>query len=70
MKKFFDWAKSIGFKLAIGAIKNNTDWLAKKMADSVDIPFVNEKNEQKEAKKAVEALTGLLEELAEKETKK
>ena len=70
MKKFFDWVKSIGGKFIISAIKNNTDWLAKKMADSVDIPWVSEKNEQKEAKKAIEAITGFIEELVEKETKK
>ena len=48
MKKFFSWVKSIGGKFIISAIKNNTDWLAKKMADSGDIPWVSEKNEQKE----------------------
>ncbi len=69
MKKFFNWLKGFGFKLVINTIKSKTDWMAKKMADSVDIPFVSEENEQKEAKKAVEAITGLLEELAEKETK-
>jgi len=70
MNKFLKWVKGFGFKIVINLLKNKTDWMAKKMADSVDIPFVSEKNEQKEAKKAVEAIVGLIEELADKETKK
>ena len=41
MKKFFNWLKGFGFKLVINTIKSKTDWMAKKMADSVDIPFVS-----------------------------
>jgi hypothetical protein len=70
MNKFFNLLKGFGFKLAIDTIKGKTDWLAKKMADSVDIPFVSEANEQKEAKKAIEAIVSFIEELAENETKK
>ncbi len=70
MNKFLKWLKGFGLRLAIDLIKGKTDWFAKKMADSVDIPFVSEKNEQKEAKKAIEAIVSLIEELAENETKK
>ena len=69
MNKFINWLKGFGFKLAIDMVKSKTDWLAKKMADSIDIPFVSEANEKKEAKKAIEALVSLLEELAEDELK-
>jgi hypothetical protein len=69
MNKFIKWLKGFGFKLAIDMIKGKTDWLAKKMADSVDIPFVSEANEKKEAKKAIDAIVALLEELAENELK-
>ena len=69
MNKFINWLKGFGIKLAIDFFKSKTDWLAKKMADSVDIPFVTEANEKKEAKKAIVAITGLLEELAEEELK-
>ena len=67
MNKFIIWLKGFGFKLAIDMIKSKTDWLAKKMADSVDIPFVSEANEKKEAKKAIDAIVALLEELQENE---
>ena len=67
MNKFINWLKGFGFKLAIDMVKSKTDWLAKKMADSVDIPFVSEANEKKEAKKAIDALVSLLEELAQSE---
>ena len=50
MNKFFNWLKAFGLKLAIDTLKSKTDWFAKKMADSVDIPFVSEENEIKEAK--------------------
>lgn len=70
MNKFFNWLKAFGLKLAIDTLKSKTDWFAKKMADSVDIPFVSEENEKKEAKKAIEAIVALIEELAEKEIKK
>ena len=69
MKKFINWLKGFGFKFAINTIKGKTDWLAKKLADSVDIPFVSEANEQKEAKKAIDALVSLLEELCADELK-
>ena len=69
MNKFINWLKGFGFKLAIDMVKSKTDWLAKKMADSVDIPFVSEANEKKEAKKAIDALVSLLEELAQSEVK-
>ena len=69
MNKFIKWLKGIGIKMAIDLFKSKTDWLAKKMADSVDIPFVTEANEKKEAKKAIVAITGLLEELCEDELK-
>jgi len=69
MNKFIIWLKGFGFKLAIDTIKGKTDWLAKKMADSVDIPFVSEANEKKEAKKAIDAIVALLEELIENELK-
>ena len=67
MKKFINWLKGFGFKLAIELMKSKTDWFAKKMSDSVDIPFVSEKNEQKYAQEAVDAMVALLEELAENE---
>ena len=70
MNKFFNWLKGFGLKLAIDTLKSKTDWFAKKMADSVDIPFVSEKNEQVEAKKAITAIVALIEELAENEIKK
>tara|TARA_R110002051_G_C8486579_1_gene462511 strand:+ start:61 stop:285 length:225 start_codon:yes stop_codon:yes gene_type:complete len=67
VKKFINWLKGFGFKLAIELMKSKTDWFAKKMSDSVDIPFVSEKNEQKYAQEAVDAMVALLEELAENE---
>ena len=70
MKQFINWLKGFGLKLAIDTLKSKTDWFAKKMADSVDIPFVSEKNEQVEAKKAITAIVSLIEELVEEETKK
>ena len=69
MNKFINWLKGFGFKLAIDMVKSKTDWLAKKMADSVDIPFISEANEKKEAKKAIDALVSLLEELAQSDVK-
>ena len=69
MVKFINWLKSFGVKLAINALKSKVDVLSKKMADSVDIPFVSEANEKKEAKKAIDAIVALLEELAENELK-
>tara|TARA_Y100001938_G_scaffold109868_1_gene150224 strand:+ start:70 stop:306 length:237 start_codon:yes stop_codon:yes gene_type:complete len=65
MKAFIGWLKRFGVKLVIDMMNSKVDWLAKKMADSVDIPFIDEKNEKKEAKKAIKALTSLLEELCE-----
>ena len=70
MNKFFNWLKGFGLKLAVDILKSKTDWFAKKMADSVDIPFVTEKNEQKEAKKAITAIAALIEELSENEINK
>ena len=67
MKKFIKWLKGFGFKLAIESIKSNTDWLAKKMSGSIDIPFVSEANERKYAQEAIDAMVALLEELAENE---
>ena len=67
MKKFIKWLKGFGFKLAIESIKSNTDWLAKKMSGSIDIPFVSEANEKKYAQEAIDAMVALLEELAENE---
>ena len=65
MKKFINWLKGLGFKFVIELVKSKTDWFAKKMSDSVDIPFVSEANERKEAEKAINALISLIEELLE-----
>ena len=69
MNKFINWLKSFGMKLAINVLKSKVDVFAKKMADSVDIPFVNEANEKKEAQKAINAIISFLEELCEDELK-
>ena len=69
MKKFINWLKSFGIKMVINLLKSKVDVMAKKMADSVDIPFVSEANEKKEAKKAINAMIALLEELCEDELK-
>ena len=69
MKKFMGWLKSFGIKMVINVRKSKVDVMAKKMADSVDIPFVSEKNEKKEAKKAINAIIALLEEVCEDELK-
>lgn len=70
MVKFVNWLKSFGVKLAINALKSKVDVLSKKMADSVDIPFVSEANEKKEAEKAINALIALLEELLQEDVEK
>jgi len=70
MVKFVNWLKSFGVKLAINALKSKVDVLSKKMADSVDIPFVSEANERKEAEKAINALISLLEELLQEDMEK
>ena len=70
MVKFVNWLKSFGVKLAINALKSKVDVLSKKMADSVDIPFVSEANEKKEAEKAINALIALLEELLQEDVGK
>ena len=70
MVKFVNWIKSFGVKLAINALKSKVDVLSKKMADSVDIPFVSEANEKKEAEKAINALIALLEELLQEDVEK
>lgn len=70
MVKFVNWLKSFGVKLAINALKSKVDVLSKKMADSVDIPFVSEANEKKEAEKAINALIALLEELLQEDAEK
>ena len=69
MKKFMGWLKSFGIKMVINLLKSKTDVMAKKMADSIDIPFVSEKNEKAEAKKAISAIISLLEEICEDELK-
>tara|TARA_R110000824_G_scaffold304785_1_gene492588 strand:+ start:466 stop:696 length:231 start_codon:yes stop_codon:yes gene_type:complete len=69
MNKFIKWLKSFGIKLAINALKSKVDVFAKKMADSVDIPFVSEKNEKVEAEKAINAIISFLEELCEDDLK-
>ena len=70
MVKFVNWLKSFGVKLAINALKSKVDVLSKKMAASVDIPFVSEANEKKEAEKAINALIALLEELLQEDAEK
>lgn len=65
MVKFINWLKSFGVKMVVNILKSKVDVLAKKMADSVDIPFVSEANERKEAEKAINALISLIEELLE-----
>ena len=70
MVKYVNWLKSFGVKLAINALKSKVDVLSKKMADSVDIPFVSEANEKKEAEKAINALIALLEELLQEDAEK
>ena len=69
MKKFLNWAISFGAKMVINLLKSKVDTLAKKMADSIDIPFVTEANEKKEAKKAINAIISFIEELCEDELK-
>ena len=67
MNKFIKWLKSFGIKMAINMLKSKADVLAKNMADSVDIPFVSEKNEKAESEKAINAIIAFLEEMCEDE---
>ena len=70
MVKFINWLKSFGVKMVINILKSKVDVLSKKMADSVDIPFVSEADERKEAEKAINALISLIEELCDDEVGK
>ena len=67
MNKFINWLKGFGIKLAINVLRSKVDVFAKKKADSVDIPFVSEKNEKAEAEKAINAIIAFLEEMCEDE---
>ena len=69
MKKFLNWVLSFGAKMFINMLKSKSDLFAKKMADSVDIPFMNEAEEKKQAKKALNGIISVIEELCEDELK-
>ena len=69
MKAFFDYIKKLAIKMVIGKLKENSDVLAKKIADKCDIPLLNEKQEAELAEKLLDGMTEIIEDLFEDELK-
>ena len=69
MKAFFDYLKLLAIKMVITQLKENTNTLAKKIADKADIPLLGEKAERELAQKLIGFVVELLEEMNEKEEK-
>ena len=62
MKKFLLWVIGVGGTAFLHQLKGKSDYFAKKLSASGDIPWVSEKNEEKAAKEMVDALLGMFEE--------
>ena len=56
MKKFIDMLMKLSMPFAISYIKENEELLAKKFADSKDIPFIGEKAEKQIASACIALL--------------
>ena len=63
MKKFVDMLMKLSMPLAINYIKENEELLAKKFADSKDIPFIGEKGEKQIASAFISLLVEFLEDI-------
>ena len=63
MKKFVDMLIKLSMPMAINYIKENEDLLAKKFADSKDIPFLGEKAEKQMASAFISLLVEFLEDI-------
>ena len=61
MKKFIDMLMKLAMPVAINYIKENEDLLAKKFADTKDVPFVGEKGEEMMAAGVISLLVEFLE---------
>ena len=63
MKKFIDMLMKLSMPFAISYIKENEKLLAKKFADSKDIPFIGEKGEEVIAAAFISLLVEFLEDI-------
>ena len=63
MKKFIDMLMKLAMPMAISYIKENEELLAKKFADSKDIPFIGEKGEEVIAAGVISLLVEFLEDI-------
>ena len=63
MKKFIDMLMKLAMPVAINYIKENEELLAKKFADSKDIPFIREKGEKQIASAFIALLVEFLEDI-------
>ncbi len=63
MKKFVEMLMKLSMPMAINYIKQNEDLLAKKFADSKDIPFIGEKGEKQVASAFISLLVEFLEDI-------
>tara|TARA_R100000700_G_C3097201_1_gene95876 strand:+ start:124 stop:324 length:201 start_codon:yes stop_codon:yes gene_type:complete len=66
MKKLIAIMKKLSLPLAINYIKENEDLLAKKFADSKDIPMLNEKREKELASAFISIFVEFLEDINKK----
>ena len=55
--------------MVINQLKDNSDKLAKKIADKCDIPLLSEKQEAELAEKLLDGMTELIEDLFEEDLK-
>ena len=63
MKKFIDMLMKLSMPFEINYIKENEQLLAKKFADSKDIPFIGEKGEKQIASAFISLLVEFLEDI-------
>jgi|TARA_R100000501_G_C2601106_1_gene98161 hypothetical protein len=63
MKKLFDIILKLSMPLAVNYLKENEDRLAKKFADSKDIPLIGEKAEKELASAVIGVVAELLEDV-------
>ena len=63
MKKFVAMLLKLSMPMAINYIKENEQLLAKKFADSKDVPFVGEKGEEMMAAGVISLLVEFLEDI-------
>tara|TARA_R100000808_G_C2144177_1_gene151955 strand:- start:743 stop:970 length:228 start_codon:yes stop_codon:yes gene_type:complete len=69
VKSFFDYIKKLAIQMVINQLKDNSDKLAKKIADKCEIPLLNEKQEAELASKLLDGMTELIEDLFEDDLK-